>query len=237
MLYNTFKDNFKRLKKRTGKMKKSCKEIKEELVMQRAKEMWLGIDTFYCATSHPERAKAIESFLKNEFFPLLKKTDNVAEFACAEGEYTLMVAPHVNKIDAFDLSERFILKAKKRMQENGITNVNFVGNGVDVTTFTISEKYDAFVCLGLFSYIPERKKADHVVEQIAGSLSKGSPLVLNDKIWKGKTRLHLKKKLGAISRSKEEYLSLFEKDFEVLKAVTLQECDQFEGFACIMVKK
>lgn len=53
----------------------------------------------------------------------LKPEDRVLDFACGTGIVTLEEAPHVKYIRAIDISDEMAAKAKQKMIDHGVTNV------------------------------------------------------------------------------------------------------------------
>ena len=53
----------------------------------------------------------------------LKPEDRVLDFACGTGIVTLEEAPHVKYVRAIDISDEMEVKAKQKMADHGVTNV------------------------------------------------------------------------------------------------------------------
>ncbi len=53
----------------------------------------------------------------------LKPEDRVLDFACGTGIVTLEEAPHVKYVRAIDISDEMVVKAKQKMADHGVTNV------------------------------------------------------------------------------------------------------------------
>lgn len=116
---------------------------------------------------HMVRAEIILDFVRFGEFR------RVLDIGCGEGHLTATLAPFVAHIDAFDISEKAIERARRR----GIKNVNFfemdmraVGN--------IRGTYDLIVCSESL-YYTDMEERDHIVESVSRILSNDGVLLLS----------------------------------------------------------
>lgn len=72
---------------------------------------------------HPD--KAPEKVFKEKLIELSGKNKIALDVGCADGRFTLSIAPNFQKIIAIDLSEGMLEAAKRLQEEKGIKNVNF----------------------------------------------------------------------------------------------------------------
>lgn len=66
-----------------------------------------------------------EKVFKDKLLELSGKDKTVIDVGCADGRFTLSVAPHFRKIIAIDLSKEMLEAAKRLEKELGIGNVSF----------------------------------------------------------------------------------------------------------------
>lgn len=138
----------------------------------KSKYFWSHLENWDLEKLMPERGKKQKAYIRDVFTPLLKKTDIIGELACASGLFTLEVAPFVHEIDAFDISEPLIQRAKENAHAQGIDSIHFaVAQAEDIQ---FPRTYNHFMCLGLFTYI----ESDIVVKDILAKIYDN--LVQND---------------------------------------------------------
>ncbi|HAS46185.1 MAG TPA: hypothetical protein DCS93_37235 [Microscillaceae bacterium] len=91
----------------------------------------------------------------------LKKTDNVLDFGCATGEYSLALANQVDSIIGIDTSKNMIEIAQQKLSQKQLRNVSF--QVADITEARINnKKYSAILALSVL----------HLTNDIADSLKK-----------------------------------------------------------------
>ena len=66
-----------------------------------------------------------EEVFKNNLLALACKEKTVLDSGCADGRFTLSIAPHFKKIIAIDLSKGMLNAARKLQKDKEITNVDF----------------------------------------------------------------------------------------------------------------
>lgn len=120
---------------------------KRKIISEKSNKFWSTQSNWIYAEQMPERNLKQINFINNYFIPILKPTDNICEFACATGEFTVLAAPNVNKITAFDISPLMIENAKKRAESLNINNIDFFCETIE--NIKLQEKFNAFICLGL----------------------------------------------------------------------------------------
>lgn len=76
-----------------------------------------------------------EAIFKEKLIELGSKDKAVLDVGCADGRFTLSMTPYFGKITAIDLSEGMLDAAKQKQADAGITNVEFLSQNADHTTF------------------------------------------------------------------------------------------------------
>jgi peptidoglycan/xylan/chitin deacetylase (PgdA/CDA1 family)/SAM-dependent methyltransferase len=95
------------------------------------------------------------------------------EFACAEGHFTLQLAPRVGRLLACDVSEIALERARRRCA--GVPNVRFAYH--DLFSDPIEGRYDLIVCSEVLYYAGDRRRLEHAVQQMARALEPGGRLL------------------------------------------------------------
>ena len=186
----------------------------EDLIDTVSKEYWKSQKVWNYSKVLPSRAANFEKFITNEIIPELKETDVVGELGSASGEYTLKIAPYVNHIDAFEISENMVNSAKKFALEKNIKNVEFNCKAAEDTILQ-EDKYDKFLCLGLFTCIPNDSAVKNIINNIYKSLKPGGLLFIKDSVVAGKTITHNDGNYAAIYRNENEYFDCFSEMFDI----------------------
>ncbi len=76
-----------------------------------------------------------EKVFKEKLLELSGKNKIVLDVGCADGRFTLSIAPHFQKITAIDLSTGMLNAAKKLHKEKGVENVSFEEQNASKTTY------------------------------------------------------------------------------------------------------
>ena len=76
-----------------------------------------------------------EEVFKEKLLELGDKNKIVLDVGCADGRFTLSIAPHFQKITAIDLSTGMLDAARKLHKEKGVENVSFEEQNASKTTY------------------------------------------------------------------------------------------------------
>lgn len=166
----------------------------------------------------PERWENQKKFIEEKFIPLLNKDNVLFDMACANGEWTRIVAKQVKEIDGYEYAQSMVDFALKINEEENIQNIHYEQS--DATDFHPEKKYDHGMCLGLFTYL-EYEPAKKAIHNIAACLHNGGYLITKDTLndCGEDTVYHFNYKNGyqAIYCSKGKYCQLFkEAGFELV---------------------
>lgn len=124
-------------------------------------ESWTKEENWSLKNIFPARWEAQKKFLEEHFLPLVNKDSILFDMGCASGEWTRMIAPHVNSIDGYEYAQSMVDFAIKKDRAEGNCNIHY--EQADATTFNPNKKYNHGMCLGLFTYLAQEpaKKAVH----------------------------------------------------------------------------
>lgn len=92
----------------------------------------------------------------NEYFCIFKKNSSVLDVGCGEGRNSIFLAEQGHSVDAFDISEAGISKAKYLADLKKV-NVNFFMQ--DLREFTFLYDYDVILSHGVL-HLPEKNVRD-----------------------------------------------------------------------------
>ena len=93
---------------------------------------------------------------------------NALEIGCAEGHFTLRLAPRVSSLTAVDISPRALTRAKERCSK--LSNVTF--QRLDLNTSVVAGLFDLVVCSELLYYIRDQDLRA-AIERILGHVRPG----------------------------------------------------------------
>lgn len=82
-----------------------------------------------------------EKDFKEKLLELRGKDKTVLDVGCADGRFTLSVAPYFKKVIAIDMSKGMLEAAKKLQKEKGVLNVSFEEQDANKTTYA-NETFD-----------------------------------------------------------------------------------------------
>lgn len=121
--------------------------------------------------THPYEQKKYEQtllLLQNKTF------DKALEIACAEGHFTVQLAPRVKALDALDISEVALARAAERC--GNFAHIRFERK--DLMKDDLPGGYDLIVCSEVLYYAGEKKDLDRVAKKLARALAPGGCLVM-----------------------------------------------------------
>lgn len=76
-----------------------------------------------------------ENVFKEKLLELSSKNEKVLDVGCADGRFTLLVAPYFQKVVAIDLSPGMLESAIKLQRDKHVNNVNFEEQDASKTTY------------------------------------------------------------------------------------------------------
>jgi len=97
-----------------------------------------------------------------EYFHLLKPRSLVLDVGCGEGRNSIFLAEKGHIVDAFDLSEAGVRKAKKIADARGLT-IHFFAQ--DLAEFQFAKEYDVILSHGVL-HLPEKEIRDKFIRQM-----------------------------------------------------------------------
>lgn len=104
-----------------------------------------------------------------EFYTLFKPGSVILDVGCGEGRNALFLAKQGHKVDAFDLSQNGIDKAKRIANAQNV-EVNFFC--CDLATFVFEKDYDVILSHGVL-HLPHKEVRDAFIEQMQAHTKAG----------------------------------------------------------------
>ncbi len=132
-------------------------------------------ETLFATSSDPWRySSRYEQTKYEQTLQLIpERAGRALELACAEGHFTLMLAPRVNNLVATDLSRIALDRAIDRCA--GLTNVSF--QRLDLFNDPVPGKFDLIVCSEVLYFARDRQQLRSLAHKLAGALEPGGCLV------------------------------------------------------------
>jgi ubiquinone/menaquinone biosynthesis C-methylase UbiE len=145
--------------------------------------------------------------------------------ACACGDFSFLIADKVKQVEAFDLSERMIVTARKIAERKKINNIVFTP--ADAVQVKLGEnRYDAFLMLGLLTCIDD-PYIDGIVKKVHLSMKQKAKLIIKDSLTLEHTTEYVydyNTKYSAYYHTQKELISFFENNgFRLIDMVVLEE--------------
>lgn len=98
----------------------------------------------------------------NEFYNVFPQNAQVLDVGCGEGRNSIFMAKLGNKVDAFDISENGIEKAKKIFRQMGV-QINFFC--CDLEKFLFEKEYDVILSHGVL-HLPYKDVRDGFITKM-----------------------------------------------------------------------
>jgi ubiquinone/menaquinone biosynthesis C-methylase UbiE len=128
---------------------------------------------------------------------LLTNADVVLDFACASGEMSLDIAPHVQEVIGIDLSVKMIELANQKARDRQVDNINF--DQADVfDQRLVNNSFSAIIAFSIFHLVDDIPR---VLARLNDLLRPGGLLIsetpcLGEKGWIIRSLISLAQKLG-----------------------------------------
>ncbi len=154
---------------------------------------------------------------------LLTDSDVVLDFACASGEMSLDIAPHVQRVHGIDLSAKMIELANQKARDRQVDNISF--DQIDAFDQRLmSNSFSGIIAFSIFHLLDDAPK---VLARLHDLLATGGLLIsqtpcLGERSWFFRSFVSLAQKLGIappiLSLTVEELESLVSSsDFEIFE--------------------
>jgi 2-polyprenyl-3-methyl-5-hydroxy-6-metoxy-1,4-benzoquinol methylase len=135
------------------------------------------------ATFWDRKAKTYDGYIQNHDSlynktidstkSLLTKSDVVLDFACASGEISLDIAPHVQYVHGIDLSKNMVILANQKTIDRQADNINF--EQIDIfDQKLVKNSFSAILALDIFHLLDD---APTVLARLHDLLSVGGLLI------------------------------------------------------------
>lgn len=139
--------------------------------MYKFERFWDKTAERYAKSSISDEATYLKKLAETQSY--LRPTMRVLEFGCGTGTTAIYHAPHVQHIDAIDISENMLQIGRDKAREAGIDNVTFTrGTLPDFNAETAS--IDAVLGLNVIHLLPDREA---VIAEAARILKAGGIFV------------------------------------------------------------
>jgi len=132
---------------------------------------------------------------------LLTNSDVALDFACASGEMSFDLAPHVQQVHGIDLSGKMIELANQKARDRQVDNINF--SQIDVfDQKLVSNTFSAIIAFNIFHLLDDPPK---VLARLNDLLPTGGLLIsqtpcLGERSWLFRSLISLAQKLGLAGR-------------------------------------
>ncbi len=128
---------------------------------------------------------------------LLTNSDVVLDFACASGEMSLDLVPHVQRVHGIDTSVKMIELANQKARDRQVDNIIF--NQIDIFDQRLeSHPFSAIIAFGIFHLLND---APRVLARLNDLLSTGGLLIsqtpcLGERSWIFRSCIRLAQRVG-----------------------------------------
>ena len=155
---------------------------------------------------------------------LVGGSDVVLDFACASGEISLDIAPHIQRIHGIDTSAKMIELAKKKALHRQVDNISF--DQIDVfDPSLVSYSFSAIIAFSIFHLVDDAPKALARLNDlmVAGGLLITQTPCLGERGWFFRSLIGLAQKMGVAPYIRSLTITELESllsgsDFEILES-------------------
>ncbi len=155
---------------------------------------------------------------------LLSSSDVVLDFACASGEISLDIAPHVERVHGIDTSAKMIELASEKAHTRQIDNMIF--DQMDVFNASlVSHSFTAIIAFSIFHLVDDVPK---VLARLNDLMAEGGVLItqtpcLGERGWFFRLLINLAQKVGVAPYIRsltftELELLVSSRDFEIVES-------------------
>ncbi len=123
--------------------------------MSKSDKFWDKTAEKYSKKAVPNKERYQQKLSETQEF--LSADMHMLEFGCGTGTTAIYHSPHVQKIDAIDISEKMIEIGRERAEKSGVKNITF-SRGTLEEFNADSSSFDAVLGLNVIHLVPNRKK-------------------------------------------------------------------------------
>ena len=124
--------------------------------------------------NEPDRFMNQVLFLDREIRPRINKQTVIADIACGDGWFSVLLSRFAGKVYGYDLSTHMIKTARERTV--GIKNITF--EQFDILQDKLTNTFDAICCMGLFTYIVNEHDTSVCIRNLYNNLLNGGAFIL-----------------------------------------------------------
>ncbi|WP_414881818.1 methyltransferase domain-containing protein [Pseudomonas sp. IT-P2] len=144
-------------------------------LQQRSETYWKNATTTFLAPpDYYERKLTI----LDEELPQLASPKSAMDIGCGDGKFTLQLANHVQRMQACDISEEFIEKARSAALAAEVNNVTF--STQELEQIAPFEKFDLVSCMGVTSCIIDDSKFIFFLQKLHALVKNHGHLLMID---------------------------------------------------------
>ncbi|WP_194791770.1 methyltransferase domain-containing protein [Pseudomonas sp. UFMG81] len=143
----------------------------------KSENYWRESTTTYLA---PPEYYEKKTLILEEQLSKLKNIHSAIDIGCGDGKYSLQIAKHAKRVQAYELSANLVAQAHESAQLNNAKNITFIQNELDdIAPF---EKFDLISCLGVTSCVIDSLKFIHFLQRLKSLAKPGATLMLIDSL-------------------------------------------------------
>lgn len=142
-------------------------EVHRDNITKRSEKFWNLV-----ASKYDKSMKHLEPlYLKiiSNIRQYLNKSDTVMDYGCGTGAISIEIANQVKRVHAIDISNKMLDIAKRKADEQGIDNVEFIQSTIFDERFK-KESFDLILAIGLLHLLKENKRS---IERVTELLKPG----------------------------------------------------------------
>lgn len=208
-----------------------CKDLvtHESIVKKHEKnteQYWSTQSTFSIKDYFSQTYNKAKTLIFDDFLSLYDKKPILLDLGCANGEWTMMVAPLCEKIDGYEYSQKMVDVAIREAKARNVKNIDFFQ--ADATTIKLNGIYDGALILGVLMYLNKTELILEVLRNIYDHLKPGAYLCTRDSLNEENVDTmflyNVKNGYSGFYYSKEIYYSQFyQAGFIMKKEIILEE--------------
>lgn len=171
-------------------------------------DYWSKQDEWQLGQVFSDVEKRQYDFIEKYFIPYLNNDHVLCDIGCTSAYFTIIVADYVNRVDAFEYSEKMVNALSEQLAN---TNIN-IKEG-DVLTLDLECEYDEIMLMGVLVYISTLEECNMIAQKLYNSMKSGGVLIIKDSMQLGEDTLYMLNKYNGyvgVYRTPDACKSIFE---------------------------
>jgi 2-polyprenyl-3-methyl-5-hydroxy-6-metoxy-1,4-benzoquinol methylase len=156
----------------------------DEEFQKKSNSYWASSTTTFLA---PPKYYVAKEHVLTSIVTSLPQSATAIDIGCGDGHFTRLIAKNVDRVEAYDLSQLLINKAKENAIKHSASNIDFIT--CDVSEIPTNNSFGLIFCMDFISCMLDDIKYGALLDKIKSLAAKDGYLILTDTLSLRETKV------------------------------------------------